>query len=144
MAAFLFDNRTIFSYNIKQVHMAVYRYIDDFTIGNTYTLVRPFDVLPKGESIDHVIWTVKANFADPDHAAFFEVHITTTQTASGIAIVNPDGSAQFTFIVQPSQSLLMDSYATYYYDIQLGFVSGDNYAVEYGKLFTGLMVTQVH
>ena len=124
--------------------MALYRYIDDFTIGDTYKLSRTIEQVPDGQLITDAYWTVKASVLDTDAEAMFSLHITSESSAAGQVVNYDDESAQLEFIVLPSDSSLMDGVETYLYDIHITLDSGEKYALEIGKLFTGTKVLQVH
>lgn len=124
--------------------MALYRYIDDFTIGDTYKLSRTIEQVPDGQLITDAYWTVKAEATDTDAEAMFKLHITTESSAAGQVTNYDDESAQLEFIVLPTDSSLMDGVETYLYDIHITLDSGEKYALEIGKLFTGPKVLQVH
>lgn len=126
--------------------MANYRYIDDFSIGDTYKLIRMLDSVPDNQVITDAYWTVKAHLNDSDANAVFKIHITPTTTASGIGEVTnySDGTVRLQFIAQPTASISMDAMSTYYYDVHVNLYSGEKYMLESGKLFTGLHVTLTH
>jgi hypothetical protein len=127
--------------------MASYRYIDDFSVGDTYKLIRTLDpVSSVTEQITDAYWTVKSNVNATDQNAELSVHITETTGVSGIGEVTnyPDGSIRLQFIATPEASNSMSQQSTYYYDIHVNLVSGEKYMLESGKLFTGLFVTHVH
>lgn len=124
--------------------MALYRYIDDFTIGDTYKLSRTIEQVPDAQLITDAYWTVKASVTDTDAEAMFKLHITTESSASGQVTNYDDESAQLEFIALPTDSVMMDGVETYLYDIHITLDSGEKYALEVGKLFTGPKVLQVH
>jgi hypothetical protein len=120
--------------------------IDDFTIGDTYSLTRTLSTVPGSHIVTDAFWTVKSDVDLPDVDAVFSIHITRYTTASGIGEVtnNADGSAQLQFIAEPTVSLLMDGASVYYYDIHINLDSGEKYMVENGKLFTNRIVRRTH
>lgn len=124
--------------------MALYRYIDDFTIGDTYKLSRTIEQVPDGQLITDAYWTVKAAATDTDAEAMFALHITSESSTSGQVTNYDDESAQLEFIALPEDSVMMDGVETYLYDIHITLDSGEKYALEIGKLFTGQKVLQVH
>lgn len=126
--------------------MATYRIIDDFSIGDTYKLIRDLESVPDEQVITDAFWTVKENIIDSDAAALISIHITQYTTSSGIGEITnyEDGSSRLQFIASPSDSLMMDSLSIYYYDIHINLDSGNKYCLETGKLFTDRHVTQLH
>jgi hypothetical protein len=124
--------------------MALYRYIDDFTIGDTYKLSRTVENVPGGQLITEAFWTVKKDETDSDSDAAFLLSINPEGSTSGAVNNYDDGTASLDFIALPSDSLMMDGNETYSYDIHITFDSGEKYALEIGKLFTGPHVLHVH
>jgi hypothetical protein len=122
--------------------MSTYRNIDDFSPKDTYKLVRTIPSTPDDSSITDAWWTVKEDPTDPDSNAMFSLHITPTESDSGQVFNYTDLTAQLSFIVQPTDSTLMDGVATYYYDIQVKLLNDEVYTIETGKLFTTRTVTQ--
>jgi hypothetical protein len=124
--------------------MPLYRYIDDFTIGDTYKLIRNITQVPDEALITDAYWTVKAELTDPDESALFQIHINIATSDNGVILGYADGSWSLQFTVTPEDSLLMDSAKTYYYDVHVNLNNGEKYKLENGKLFTDQNVTQVH
>jgi len=117
--------------------MPVYRYIDDFTSGDYYTLIRSIDPLGSGAPVSDAWFTVKASTADSDAMALINLHITTASgTPGGYLNAYPDGSAKMTFTVVPPVAERLQPVQTYYYDIAIAAASGERYTVEEGSLFT--------
>lgn len=124
--------------------MAVYRYIDDFTVGDTYKLNRTIPNVPNGQLVTDAYLTVKASTTDNDASAMFALHITTDETTHGMVANYDDESATLSFIVLPADSAMMYGSETYLYDIHITLDSGEKYGLESGKLFTAPIVLQVH
>jgi hypothetical protein len=124
--------------------MATYRYLDDFTTGDTYMLIRMVPYVPEGFFIEEAWWTVKESMTDTDAESMFSLCITLSGSANGEVTNYPDGTSRLRFIAQPSNSLMMSPSSTYYYDVHVNLSSGDKYQLEYGKIFTGYTVRQVH
>jgi hypothetical protein len=126
--------------------MADYRYIDDFAIGDTYKLTRVLDSVPAGQEITDAFWTVKPTVTTLDSDASFQIHITAEDPdlTVGQIIEYVDGSVKLEFIATPTVSDSMMSNSTYLYDIQVNLASGEKYALETGKLFTGMNITHSH
>lgn len=127
--------------------MANYRIIDDFSIGDTYKLIRNLDSVPDDQVITDAFLTIKSDLAHADQNAEVAIHIIDAAlTVDDIGEVTnyEDGSVQIRFIVKPAVSLMMDRLSTYFYDIHVNLASGEKYALESGKLFTGSSVTQLH
>lgn len=125
--------------------MASYRYIDDFSIGDTYTLVRILDSTPGNYPVTDAYWTVKPTLTTLDSDAVLAYHITTVPSITGGVVVNnADGSVDIQFVASPNDSSSMISNTTYFYDIQVSLQSGDKYSLETGKLFTQMNVTFSH
>ena len=127
--------------------MANYRIIDDFSIGDTYKLIRNIDSVPDNQVITDAFLTVKSDLSAADQNAEVAIHIIEADlTTSDVGEVTnyEDGSVQIRFIVKPAVSLMMDRLSTYFYDIHVNLSSGEKYVLEFGKLFTGSSVTQLH
>lgn len=126
--------------------MANYRIIDDFSIGDTYKLIRMLDAVADDQVITDAFLTIKSDLGFADQDAEIAIHITADTTVDGIGEVTnySDGSVRIQFIIQPTASLQMDRLSTYFYDIHINLSSGEKYVLEFGKLFTGSSVTQLH
>lgn len=126
--------------------MANYRIIDDFSIGDTYKLIRMLDAVSDDQVITDAFLTIKSNLNVADQNAEIAIHITAYTTTDGIGEVTnySDGSVRIQFIIRPTASLMMDRLSTYFYDIHINLSSGEKYVLEFGKLFTGSSVTQLH
>jgi|WetSurSiteA1Bulk_404760.scaffolds.fasta_scaffold13386_3 hypothetical protein len=122
--------------------MPTYRYIDDFTPGDTYRVLRQIDAVASG-IVTEAWFTVKTNVTDNDSMAKVNLHITTTPAASGYVVNNLDGTTDLSFIVQPTDSYLMSPLLTFYYDIVVKTSSAEIYTVEEGRLFTTRYIRQV-
>lgn len=118
--------------------MSDYRNIDDFSIGDTYKLIRILDSVPDNQVITDAYWTVKPDISAP---SIFQLHITQYTTASGIGEITnyADGTVRLQFIANPSLSNAMNYNTTYYYDIHINLYSGEKYSLELGKLFTNMV-----
>lgn len=123
--------------------MPAYRYIDDFAIGDTYTLIRTLDSTPNDYPVTDAYWTVKPSLTTLDANAVLAYHVT-QYTTPGAVVNNADGTVDIQFVAAPSDSESMVSNGTYFYDIHVTLSSGDKYALETGKLFTGMNVTFTH
>jgi hypothetical protein len=123
--------------------MSTYRIIDDFTIGDTYKIIRDIDSAPEGAVITDAYLTVKKSLLDSDALAAFKLHITLTG-GDGAIYLYDDDSYTLQFVVTPSGSSLMDSNSTYDYDIHVNLNNGEKYSLENGKLLTDRHVTQIH
>lgn len=123
--------------------MPAYRNISDFCPKDTYKLTRNVPSTPNDSPITDAWWTVKNDPELPDDTAIFSLHITPTESPSGIVSNYEDLSGQLAFIAVPDDSAAMTNLTSYYYDIQIKLVSGEVYTVEVGKLFTLRTVTQV-
>lgn len=117
-----------------------YRYIDDFSPGKTYKLIRNLDPIGDGSVITDAWFTVKSRLSDSDARAQIAMHI----TVSGGGVVNyPDFSMALNFIVPYIESKDMLPNEVYHYDIQALLNTGDVYTLEEGKLFTTAVVTNL-
>ena len=124
--------------------MPVYRNIDDFTAGDTYTIIRNLDPLATGAPITDAWFTVKQNLTDNDAMALISSHITAAGSQYGYIINSGIGATQITFTVTPALSDTLTTQATYFYDICIvASQTGESYTVEEGKLFTTRYVRQL-
>jgi len=123
--------------------MPVYRYIDDFTAADSYTVIRSMDPLNSNQPITSAWFTVKSSTTDNDSMALINVVITTITTTPGFVNNYPDGTALLTFYIQPPLSEKLQPSQTYYYDICIASATDERYTVEEGKLFTTRYVRQV-
>jgi len=126
--------------------MANYRYIDDFSIGDTYKLIRNLDSVPDDQVIVDAYWTVKPTLTTLDIDAPINIHITQFTSASGIGEITnyADGTVRLQFIANPDDVGALTSNQTYFYDVHVNLYSGEKYVLEYGKLFTGMHVRHSH
>lgn len=122
--------------------MPTYRYIDDFTPGDTYRVLRQIDAVASG-IVNEAWFTVKTNVTDNDAMAKVNLHITLTPATAGYVVNNEDGTTDLSFIVQPTASNTMSPSLTYYYDIVVKTSSTEVYTVEEGKLFTTRFIRHV-
>lgn len=126
--------------------MANYRYIDDFSIGDTYKLIRNLDSVPDDQVIVDAYWTVKPTLTTSDADAPIAIHITQTSGGTGVGEITnyEDGTVRLLFIADPATVGPLTSNQTYFYDLHINLYSGEKYALEYGKLFTGMHVRHSH
>lgn len=124
--------------------MATYRYIDDYSIGDTYKLIRILDSVPDNQVIVDAYWTVKPTLTTLDANAPIAIHITQDASAAGEITNYEDGSVRLQFIAVPASVGSMEPNETYFYDIHINLYSGEKYVLEQGKLFTGMHVRHSH
>jgi hypothetical protein len=123
--------------------MPVYRNIDDFTAGDSYTLIRSMDILNSGALIQDGWLTVKNYTSDNDSMALMNLHITGSGTSNGYINNYPDGTSRLYFTIVPTDSQLLQPLQTYYYDICIRSAADEKFTVEEGKFFTTRYVRHV-
>lgn len=121
--------------------MAAYRYIDDFSSGDTYILDRYITTLSGYNLISDAWWTVKEATNVSDANAEFSLHVTTSGSTHG-QIIKTNDYTQLHFIASSSDTTPLYGLETYFYDIQVKLSNDYLYTIEVGKLFTYNTVTQ--
>jgi len=118
--------------------MPTYRIIDDLTPGDSYDIVRDVESLTDVvEAIASAALTIKIENTDPDAYASVRKDITDVYSAThGELVNNVDGTATLSFTIQPSESINLESFGKYLYDIQVTTASGKKFTLEQGKIFT--------
>jgi len=126
--------------------MALGTLIEDLVIGDDYDVRRTVTDIPEGATLTDGWLTVKLEKTDADEEAVFQLHITAIESADGIiddAGGSSSGSGSLHFQMNATNTALLSSRVSYYYDIAVLTNTVKRHTVEGGQIYPKDQITTV-
>lgn len=117
--------------------------IDSFVVGDDLEIERNVSGIPTAQTITTAWLTIKRAFKHADSNAVIQKVITTTNDdTKGVILDNgASGTATIVFYLTPEETLLLNPYSSYVYDIQVETSAGKISTPEVGTITANPQVT---